>query len=61
MAADSNGKLVEPGQKGMNGHATAPRAKAARKQKGFSIFSTVSRYDESLAMTMRRTDRSLDC
>ncbi|KAF8861357.1 hypothetical protein BDZ45DRAFT_800082 [Acephala macrosclerotiorum] len=43
MAAESNGKAVEPGQKGMNGHATAPRAKLVKKQKGFSIVSTISR------------------
>jgi hypothetical protein len=44
MAVEGNGRLAEPGQKGMNGHAIAPRSKTAKKQKGFSIFSMISRY-----------------
>ncbi|KUJ19218.1 uncharacterized protein LY89DRAFT_484618 [Mollisia scopiformis] len=43
MAVDSNGRLVEPGHKGMNGHATASRSKPAKKQQSFSVFSTISR------------------
>jgi len=45
MAVESNGRLPEPGQKGMNGHTKAPRISTpVKKQKGFSIFSTISRY-----------------
>jgi hypothetical protein len=45
MAVDSNGRLAELGLKGMNGHAKAPlKSKTTKKQKGFSIVSTISRY-----------------
>lgn len=43
MAVESNGRLVEPAHKGMNGYASVPRSKAAKSQKSFSIFSTVTR------------------
>ncbi len=43
MAADSNGRPVEAGKKGMNGHAKAPASKPVKKAKGFSLFSTISR------------------
>jgi hypothetical protein len=51
MAADSNGRLVEPGLKGMNGHATTPKSKPVKKQKGFSLFSTIFRYDPCKSIT----------
>jgi hypothetical protein len=45
MAVDSNGRLAEPGHKGMNGHAKAPKPKPALKKKGgFSLFSMIARY-----------------
>jgi len=47
MAVESNGRLPEPGQKGMNGHAISPRSKAAKEQMGFRIFSIIPRYDYS--------------
>lgn len=65
MAADSNGRLVEPGQKGMNGmnghangHATTPRSKPVKKQKGFSLFSTISRYDSYKPTTIMKLIRN---
>jgi hypothetical protein len=46
MAVDSNGKLAEPGKKGMNGHAKGPKPKPVVKKpkSSFSLFSTISRY-----------------
>ncbi|KAH9219876.1 hypothetical protein DL95DRAFT_384089 [Leptodontidium sp. 2 PMI_412] len=44
MAVESNGRAVEPGQKGMNGLAKAPRSKPVPKsKKSFSLFSILSR------------------
>jgi hypothetical protein len=47
MAAEGNGRAVEPGQKVMNGvmngSAKVPRSKPVKKVKGFSLFSTISR------------------
>jgi hypothetical protein len=48
MSADSNGRLAEPGQKGMNGHVKAPFSKPVKKAKGFSLFSTISRQVSAL-------------
>ncbi|KAH7412995.1 hypothetical protein BKA64DRAFT_740737 [Cadophora sp. MPI-SDFR-AT-0126] len=46
MAVESNGRAVEPSQKGMNGHAK-PKASSSkpvpRPKKGFSLFSILSR------------------
>jgi hypothetical protein len=46
MAVDSNGKLAEPGKnlKATNGHAKTSRPKPIKKQKSFSIISTISRF-----------------
>jgi hypothetical protein len=49
MAVDSNGRLAEPGSKGMNGSVNVSKPKPAKKQKSFSIFSTISRYAFSIA------------
>lgn len=43
MAAESNGRVAEPGQKGMNGSVKAPLSKPVKTAKGFSLFSTISR------------------
>ena len=62
MAVESNGKLPEPGQKAMNGHAIAPRSKTAKKRKGSSLFSFISRYIElqSMVENYANTNLSLD-
>jgi len=45
MAVEGNGRLVvEPGQKGTNGHVLAPRTKAVKEQMSFSVFSIILRY-----------------
>lgn len=46
MAVESNGRPAEPGKKGMNGHAIAPKTKAPKKKGGFSLVSMISRYFE---------------
>lgn len=43
MAVEGNGRVVEPGQKAANGHAVAPRSKAAKAKKGFGLFSILTR------------------
>ncbi|KAK2624633.1 hypothetical protein QTJ16_005826 [Diplocarpon rosae] len=43
MAVESNGRSVDPGQKGLNGRGKAPRSKPAPKKKGFGLFSIISR------------------
>ncbi|CZT48628.1 related to Similarity to mucins, glucan 1,4-alpha-glucosidase and exo-alpha-sialidase [Rhynchosporium secalis] len=44
MAVESNGRAGEPGQKGMNGHAKAPRSKPVRKStKSFGLVSFIFR------------------
>ncbi|KAK0121967.1 hypothetical protein ONS95_010238 [Cadophora gregata] len=46
MAVDSNGRAVEPSQKGMNGHAKPKSSRsnpAPPSRKGFSLFSILSR------------------
>ena len=51
MAAESNGRAVEPSQKGMDGRAKSntPRSKpATNSRKGFSLFSILSRYGSNL-------------
>ena len=60
MAAESNGRPVEPGQKGMNGSAKAPRSKPVKTAKGFSLFSTISRYDPVQLRSYQEADRLVD-
>jgi hypothetical protein len=60
MAAESNGRPVEPGQKGMNGSAKAPRSKPVKAAKGFSLFSTISRQVPVLLGVIQKTNRSVD-
>ncbi|KAH8672014.1 hypothetical protein BGZ60DRAFT_504966 [Tricladium varicosporioides] len=43
MAVESNGRLAEPGKKGINGHAIAPKTKASKKKGSFSLVSMISR------------------
>lgn len=42
MAVETNGKLADPTYKGVNGHRS--KTPAAKKQKGFNIFSILTRY-----------------
>ncbi|CAL3970748.1 unnamed protein product [Diplocarpon coronariae] len=43
MAVESNGRPVEPGQKGMNRRGKPPRSKPVPSKKRFGLFSTISR------------------
>ncbi|TAQ87584.1 hypothetical protein B7494_g4088 [Chlorociboria aeruginascens] len=42
VSMNGNGK-VEPGQKGLNGHAIPPRSKTVKARKGFTLWSSISR------------------
>jgi hypothetical protein len=54
MAGDSNGRVAEPGSKGMNGNVdvSKPKPAKAKKQKSFSPFSAISRYGFPIATTI---------
>lgn len=60
MAVEGNGRAAEPGQKGINGHAVVPRSKSAKKQKGFSLFSIISRYAPLSYFTLDEANSLLD-
>jgi hypothetical protein len=60
MAVENNGKALGPGQRGANGHANGhavvPRSKTVKKQKGFGLFSIISRYLALLRCSNEVTD-----